>query len=310
MVTRAQAQEGVFTPAVRTRLLALLREEVALSDVELLAYALMPNHLHLVVRQGDNPLHQFMQPLLRRAALLVQKRLRRKGHVFERRYRDHVCGDSHHTRNAVVYTHLNPVRAGLCDDPSEYPWTSRAAWQGAEVAADGGPYPVCVEPAMLIFATDPERSPAGLRDDYRSFEAWRRASDRILGDGRQSDAATAVLPKRPLHAAGDANWVRLLSPHQSGVGSPRLAQRAPLDRPDLSLIARGVLAECEGTLLEGQVRSRWGGRAYSDARHKIALRAAAAGYSGREIAAYLRITPGTVSVILTRRRRELLLGST
>lgn len=318
MVSRAHAREGVFTPVVRTRLVSLLREEVAASDIELLAYAFMPTHLHLVLRQGEEPLTRFMQPLLRRAALLVQKRFRREGHVFERRFRDQVCGTPHHSRNAIVYTHLNPERAGLCESLSDYPWTSRSAWQGEQLAVDGAKHPVRTDLAMLMFATGGDRTSNALQSDYLAFESWRRAADRVLGEKRGAGVGPTMLdvPAAPPSSSGNANWVRFLSPHRSRrpglsdgqAGDSGRNRSVELDRPDLASIARGVLAESAGRLLEAQVRSRWGGKAYVAARRRIALRAAAAGYTGREIATYLRLSPGTVSVILNQRRRELLLA--
>src|SRR5690606_28499612 len=97
---------------------------------ELFAYVIMPNHLHLVLRQGEEPLWRFMQPYLRRIAIQVQRTHEREGRVFERRYRDRYCADADHLRTAILYTHLNPIRAGLCSDPREYPWSSHLAWVG------------------------------------------------------------------------------------------------------------------------------------------------------------------------------------
>ena len=102
LTSRLHAGLPRFTPGMRTRAVGILREEVDRSNVDMLAYVIMPNHFHLVLRQGEAPLHRFMQPWLTRIALLVQRTWGCVGHVFERRYRDSLC-DLDHLRYAIDY---------------------------------------------------------------------------------------------------------------------------------------------------------------------------------------------------------------
>lgn len=105
VTARVQGRAAWFTGVERpleNRILAAPRR----SDATLLAYAVMPNHLHLVVVQGSQPLSQLMQPLLTRIALLVQRRTGREGHIFERRFRASPCLDPDYLRNAIAYVHL------------------------------------------------------------------------------------------------------------------------------------------------------------------------------------------------------------
>lgn len=314
LTARTQGREPLFPAALRTRLIPLLRDVVGYSDVELFAYVFMPNHLHLVVRQGNAPLHRFMQPLLRRMALLVQKSRRREGHVFERRYRDHLCGSPGHLRNAIVYTHLNPVRAGLVARPEEYAWSSHRAWTHSGPAADGRLQPTTLHSVAQVFASAPDRTTGELRADYLAFQEWRRSRDRIdetAAEAKTSEVDSPEPPQRPSTAYGDRNWGRLLAPPNgrlllasSWPGRPSLGAA----RPDLGNIARSVLSECEPGLMASQVRSRRGGRAYVRARHRIIRRASAAGYRGVEIAAYLRISATAVSDVLVASRKQLVSG--
>jgi hypothetical protein len=69
---------------------------------------------------------------------------------------------------------------------------------------------------------------------------------------------------------------------------------------------RATLVDGEPGLDPGLVRSRWGGPAYVRARHAVIRRASTAGYSGVQIAAYLRVSPRTVSAILASDRKRLL----
>lgn len=302
LTARLQNREQLFTDRVRTGLVGILRDTVAIRDVSLFAYVLMPSHLHLVVRQGDAPLWEFMQPLLRRVALLVHRAHGREGHAFERRYRAHQCMDPEYLRNAIVYTHLNPCRAGLCHDPGDWPWSSRAAWviDAADTpAADGRPHPTSLVGALPVFASDGQRTRSELCADYQRFESWRMDRDR-RGDPDRSPP-TAPMSPRPAVGAGNRNWVHLLARR----GRPS----APADpgirkRPELKDIARLVIRESDGRLMELQVRSRWGGRDYVSARRAIILRATAFGYTGAEIANYLRISTSAVSSTLTRARKR------
>ncbi|HEX7049671.1 MAG TPA: transposase [Longimicrobiales bacterium] len=318
LTARLHQREALFTPELRSALVAVLREQVAFADVELFAYVVMPNHFHLVVRQGKAPLSCFMQPLLQRAALRVQRAHGREGHVFERRYRDRPCADLEHLRNAIAYTHLNPVRAGLCTEPGSYAWSSHGAWMGDELAADGRPHPVSLACASQLFATGPARTRDELSRDYLAFLRWREAHDRLQAGGAEAELRTPA-PPRPLVGYRDADlasdWVFAPSAGRDGTGEVDPASAwTPIStgakalqalRSDLGAIARAVLQAAEPGLDPALVRSRWGGPAYVRARHRIIRRAAAAGYRGVQIAAYLRISTTAVYDVLAAERKRL-----
>lgn len=310
LTARLHRREALFTPELRTRLVTVLREQVAYADVELFGFVVMPNHFHLVLRQGKAPLSHFMQPFLRRAALLVQRVHEQDGYVFERRYRDRPCADPDHLRNSIVYTHLNPVRAGLCADPGAYAWSSYGAWVGRAHAPDGGPHPVSLERALPLFASGPARSLAELRRDYRVFQQWRETCDRVQARS-EADDEVYPLPPMPHVAHGDANWTSYLVPSteaicESSSTVPWAAATPNAGRPDLNAIARAVLGNSRPAMDADLVRSRWGGPAYVRTRHRIIRQAAAIGYRSAQIAAYLRISRSAVSAVLTADRKRLL----
>ncbi len=314
LTTRLLRGEALFEAELKYAIIALLRDQVAIGDVELLAYAIMSNHLHLIVRQGNQPLCDFMQPLLRRIALLVQRKHNYVGCIFERRYRDRPCADPDYLRNAIAYTHLNPVRAGLCTRAEEYEWSSHRAWLGETLSADGGPEPVTPARVLPLFARSPERSRSELIADYVAYLDWRLASDRWQADvdmGRE----TGCSPPPPPLAQGDANWRSFLSVHQPGFGFSRpLASGEPIAgemdprRLDLGVIAAKVLNESEPGLDPLVVRSRWGGRPYVLARHTIIRRAVNQGYRNTQIAAYLRVSANAVSNVIAADRKRLLVA--
>lgn len=308
VTTRVHRREALFTPALRSALVSIVWEQVDRSDVELFAYVIMPNHLHLVLRQGKAPLHRFVQPILRRAALLVQRSHRREGHVFERRYRDRPCGDPDYIRNAIIYTHLNPVRAGLCSEPGEYSWSSHALWANQALSAATSPHPIALSRATQLFASAPDQTPRELSLNYLAFLTWRQAYDRAQA-AEADNAQMVTLPPRPIVGSGDESWV-VHQPSQRDVSegpvrAPPATPNSITTRADLRTIASAASRAIGPGLDLDLVRSRWGGSPYVRARHEIILRASTAGYRGVEIAAFLRITPNAVYDVIGAARKRL-----
>jgi REP element-mobilizing transposase RayT len=116
-------------------------------DARLFAFTIMPNHLHLVLQQGDHPLGRFMQPLLTRVAMAVRKKYDLIGHVFGTRYWSHPCVTQDYLEACIGYVHRNPVKAGLCGVATEYRWSSAAFY-----AEGSAPRSVIVEPALQLAA--------------------------------------------------------------------------------------------------------------------------------------------------------------
>jgi REP element-mobilizing transposase RayT len=99
------------------------------------AWALMPNHAHLLVCSGAQGLAQFMRRLLTGYAVSYNLRHRRHGHLFENRYKSIVCdGDSYFTE-LVRYIHLNPLRVELVKDVRQlerYPYCGHGTILGTQ----------------------------------------------------------------------------------------------------------------------------------------------------------------------------------
>ena len=97
------------------------------------AWALMPNHFHLLVRTGGQPLSVSMKRLLTGYVINFNRRHRRRGYLFRNRYKSIVCEDDPYLLELTRYIHLNPVRAGLVEDMKElgkYPRTGHSALTG------------------------------------------------------------------------------------------------------------------------------------------------------------------------------------
>jgi len=79
------------------------------------AWALIPNHFHLLLRTGASPISSVMRRLLTGYAIFFNKRHRRSGHLFQNRYKSILCQEDTYLLELVRYIHLNPLRAKLVD---------------------------------------------------------------------------------------------------------------------------------------------------------------------------------------------------
>jgi len=80
------------------------------------AFALIPNHFHLLLRTGKEPISIVMRRLLTGYAVSFNRRHRRSGHLFQNRFKSILCQDDLYLKELTAYIHLNPLRARLVQD--------------------------------------------------------------------------------------------------------------------------------------------------------------------------------------------------
>src|SRR3954470_9610466 len=85
-----------------------------------IAFVVLSNHLHLLVRTPRPNLGRGMQFFLSGFAQWVGKRRRRGGHLFQGRYRAELIEDESYYWTVSRYIHLNPVRARLVERPEQW----------------------------------------------------------------------------------------------------------------------------------------------------------------------------------------------
>jgi len=93
-------------------------------QLEILSFACLPNHVHIQVHQTVNNLPDAMRELFSRFARRQNTKYQRKGHLFGGPYRQAVCFDDIYALSVSLYIHLNPVMAGLTENPLKYRWSS------------------------------------------------------------------------------------------------------------------------------------------------------------------------------------------
>ena len=105
----------------------LLAEQARRRGVEVWAYCLMPNHVHLILTPRDEAgLGLAVGEAHRRYTNFVNARGRWTGHLFQSRFAS-VAMDEAHLMAAARYVPMNPVRARLVARPQDWPWSSARA---------------------------------------------------------------------------------------------------------------------------------------------------------------------------------------
>ena len=184
------------------------------------AWALMTNHVHLLLSTGPVPLSTLMRRFLTGYAQQFNRRHKRHGHLFQNRYKSVLCEKEPYLLELVRYIHLNPIRAGILrnmEDLDKYPLSGHAVimgnikkeWQDVEYVL--GRFGNTVRSGRKFYAqfvssgieldrkpelTDGEliRSPGG----WSALKDMRSAGMRVVSDERilgSSDFVDSVLNK-------------------------------------------------------------------------------------------------------------------
>ena len=104
-----------------------MAERCAHWGVDVWAYCLMPNHVHLIaVPQSEQGLCRAIGEAHRRYTRHVNFRKKWRGYLWQGRFASFVM-DREHLLKAMRYVELNPVKAGLVEKPGDYPWSSARA---------------------------------------------------------------------------------------------------------------------------------------------------------------------------------------
>lgn len=170
------------------------------------AWALMPNHVHLLLRTGLTPISTLMGRLLTGYAIWFNKRYRRHGPLFQNRYRSILCQENPYFKELVRHIHLNPLRAGLAADMTAldtYPWCGHGvlmnrtaqSWQATDAVL--ALFSNCLSESRKHYRAFVEEGVAeGRRPDltgggllrsvggWRALKDFRRTGIRIKGDER------------------------------------------------------------------------------------------------------------------------------
>lgn len=120
-------QTVFFSDADYAEYRGLVATYAARAGTTILAYCLMPNHVHFVmVPTSEDGLRAALAEAHRRYTRAINLRQDCQGHLWQERFHSYPMDESH-LLQAMRYVELNPVRAGLVEDPAAWQWSSAAA---------------------------------------------------------------------------------------------------------------------------------------------------------------------------------------
>jgi REP element-mobilizing transposase RayT len=176
-----------------------------------LAWALVPNHFHLLLRSGTMSVSSVMRRLLTGYAIHFNQRYRRSGHLFQNRYKSILCQENTYLLELVRYIHLNPLRAKLVPGYNaleNHPFSGHSAilgkvareWQdtqsvlslyGTNVKSARSQYSQYVQDGIAVGRRSDLTGGGLIRSlggwqavrELRNGKAYQKGDERILGDG-------------------------------------------------------------------------------------------------------------------------------
>lgn len=262
------------------------------------AWALMDNHFHLLVRTGVQPLSKNMRRLLTGYVINFNRRHKRRGHLFQNRYKSIVCEEDPYLLELTRYIHLNPLRAGIVEDVvslSRYPWTGHSVilgkvkreWQNRDAV-------------LGYFGRRRKEAVRGYEMFVRSGISQGRRPELVGGGLLRSIGGWAqvlALRRRGTKAASDyrilggGDFVArlLLEVHDREKETLRLSSR----NDDLGILADEIVKR--GVLTESELRSGSRRRSVSRVRRMFCqLAVRKMGYPGADVARFLGVTTSAV----------------
>jgi putative transposase len=136
------------------------------------SYCLMTNHVHLLAEpETEDGIRRMIQCLGRRYVRYINSTYERTGTLWEGRYKSSVVSKDSYLLACCRYIELNPLRAKIVKDPSQYPWSSYS------FRAEGKPHKLLTEdPVYRAFGDTPS-------ERQRAYQKWMKGS---IPDGEWS----------------------------------------------------------------------------------------------------------------------------
>ena len=118
------------------KFLWVLKDTKEISEFKLLAYCLMGNHVHILMKCEKEPLEQIFRRIGSKFVYWYNIKHQRVGHLFQDRFKSEPVNDDAYLFTVIRYIHQNPIKANLCDDISNYRYSSYREYCGDEWIVD------------------------------------------------------------------------------------------------------------------------------------------------------------------------------
>lgn len=93
-------------------------------EYKIYAYCLMSNHMHLLIKEGKEPLETVMRRICGSYVFWYNKKYVRVGYLFQDRYKSEPVGVDEYFLTVLRYIFYNPIKAGIVTTIQDYPWTN------------------------------------------------------------------------------------------------------------------------------------------------------------------------------------------
>ena len=145
----------------RKKFLSYFRKMASRFAVKIHTYCLMDTHYHLILETLKANLSQSVGWLNLSYAMYFNTKHKRKGHLFQGRFKSILVQADEYIQELSRYIHLNPVRARLVDRPGDYKWSSYNSFIGRRITPDW------LETGFILRLFDPNEKKA--RQYYKRF---------------------------------------------------------------------------------------------------------------------------------------------
>ena len=263
------------------------------------AWALMPNHFHLLARTGRQPISHSMRKLLTGYVVNFNRRHQRYGHLFQNRYKSILCEEDSYLLELTRYIHLNPLRARIVESLEElnsYPWAGHAVLMG-RMKRDWQD----TDTPLSYFGKRRSEALSRYEEFVREGISQGRRPE-LVGGGliRSLGGWSQVLPlrRKGIKLASDERILGSNAFIQGLLSEAEERERETLRFKqkvrDLADLARDVVAE--ERISESDLRSGSRKRRVAQARKRFCqLAVRKMGYSGAEVARFLGVTTSAVN---------------
>lgn len=123
-------EEIFFCDDDRIRYLQTIKHYQTKFQFHVYAYCMMTNHVHLVIYSNGQDISKIMHGINLSYTQYINRKYKRCGHLFQGRFTSKIVNNDNYFITATAYTHNNPVRAQICENASEYNWSSYNAYIG------------------------------------------------------------------------------------------------------------------------------------------------------------------------------------
>ena len=106
------------------KFLSILRKYQPICGYKLIAYCLMSNHIHLLIKPGEVPLPRIFQRIIPSFVYWYNKKYQRVGSLFQARFKSRPVNNRSQLLIVTRYIHQNPVKAAVCNHPRKYKYSS------------------------------------------------------------------------------------------------------------------------------------------------------------------------------------------